>query len=225
MEDFELELNNFDLFFKKSDLEWLQSLNSDQSMGSEFKLVLRDTNRSYEYPDEDFCLFKNFPHEKLVFPIIHSRESLNCSCTLLWLLKNSANYSDQVEIMTLSVRNCTSNETSSWEDLMSNCEFENRVSECDYKPTTIEMVTMVERETTASKPTKRPTTERFTLGFLTKLPRKTRIDSTTSIIFGCIGIVSLMLVGFLAYTFYSKRRTTFSRRKKVTEDHELINRL
>ena len=44
----------------------------------------------YEYLDEDFCLFSNFPHEKLVYPLIQPGKNalINCSCTLLYLIKN-----------------------------------------------------------------------------------------------------------------------------------------
>ena len=43
----------------------------------------------YEYLDEDFCLFSNFPHEKLVYPLIQPGKNvlINCSCTLLYLIK------------------------------------------------------------------------------------------------------------------------------------------
>jgi hypothetical protein len=50
----------------------------------------------YEYPDEDFCLFARFPHEKLVYPLIYLDEKLNCSCTLLFLIQYSSLYLDQV---------------------------------------------------------------------------------------------------------------------------------
>jgi hypothetical protein len=44
----------------------------------------------YEYLDEDFCLFSNFPHEKLVYPLIQPGKNvlINCSCTLLYLIRN-----------------------------------------------------------------------------------------------------------------------------------------
>ena len=42
-------------------------------------------DRVYEYPDEDFCIFKTFPHRHLVLPLIYPGEKINCSCTLKWL--------------------------------------------------------------------------------------------------------------------------------------------
>jgi hypothetical protein len=48
----------------------------------------------YEYPDEDFCLFSNFPHDKLVYPLIQPGENItiNCSCTILFLIKYKLNF-------------------------------------------------------------------------------------------------------------------------------------
>ena len=49
----------------------------------------------------DLCLFKKFPHLKGVFPIpdlhdnyiwLNCKIYLNCSCTLIWLLKHSERY-------------------------------------------------------------------------------------------------------------------------------------
>lgn len=44
---------------------------------------------SYTFPNEDFCLFANWPHEKLVIMFIVGDIDGNCSnmCTLLWLNK------------------------------------------------------------------------------------------------------------------------------------------
>ena len=39
----------------------------------------------YTYPDEDFCLFKSFPHTRLVMPIIIPGVQLECTCTLKYL--------------------------------------------------------------------------------------------------------------------------------------------
>ena len=42
-------------------------------------------NPEYEYPDEDLCLFKDFPHNNLVFPFIVTGKILKCTCTIKWL--------------------------------------------------------------------------------------------------------------------------------------------
>ena len=44
-------------------------------------------NIVYKYPDEDFCLFQHFPHEKIVYPVLDPGSHINCSCTVLWLIQ------------------------------------------------------------------------------------------------------------------------------------------
>jgi len=77
----ELELNNFQEFIQTID-DWMLSLNSnisvdltlqtdiDNNKQNEMYIKLTDLKKQYTYSDKDFCLFKNFPHEKLVYPII-----------------------------------------------------------------------------------------------------------------------------------------------------------
>ena len=47
---------------------------------------------TYDYPDEDFCLFRDFPHEKLVYPLIDPGYKINCSCTVIWLIQYTQLY-------------------------------------------------------------------------------------------------------------------------------------
>ena len=43
--------------------------------------------------DRDICLFKSFPHDKLVFPfLVPSSTKFKCSCTIFWLYKNLAKF-------------------------------------------------------------------------------------------------------------------------------------
>ena len=49
----------------------------------------------YMYPDEDLCLFDNFPHKQLVIPsfaISDDVTNFECSCTLTWLIQNHKIY-------------------------------------------------------------------------------------------------------------------------------------
>ena len=54
--------------------------------------ALSSFNQVYKYPDEDFCLFYRFPHEKLVYPLLDPGKSVNCSCTILWLLQFTSKF-------------------------------------------------------------------------------------------------------------------------------------
>ena len=47
---------------------------------------------NYLFPDEDFCLFVDYPHQKYIFPIILYNHLTNCTCTLKFLLKNYKYY-------------------------------------------------------------------------------------------------------------------------------------
>jgi hypothetical protein len=86
------------LFVKNN--KWLQYLNFQQKITSTtvilsneaFFLVLYQSFPKevlYTYPDEDFCYFKDFPHKRLVFPVLKPTQTKNCSCALLYLIYNS----------------------------------------------------------------------------------------------------------------------------------------
>ena len=44
-------------------------------------------NTIYSFRDADLCLFKDF-QENAIYPILNLGETLECSCTILWQLKN-----------------------------------------------------------------------------------------------------------------------------------------
>lgn len=86
------------IFMKNN--KWLNYLNYDQffnrtkvvSFNQTCFLVLYQTLPRvtlYQYPDEDFCYFKNFPHDKLVMPVLKPNHNTNCSCTELFLIHYS----------------------------------------------------------------------------------------------------------------------------------------
>ncbi|CAF0901452.1 unnamed protein product, partial [Brachionus calyciflorus] len=96
-----LDLLNMKQFWSLSDKKWLIFMNENyrinlldcyvitrrhSQQNKKTDLVL--TSSDYDYPDRDFCLFKDFPHTDLVFPIIEAPFRLNCSCTLIWLILN-----------------------------------------------------------------------------------------------------------------------------------------
>ena len=45
--------------------------------------------RAYEYPDADFCLFRHFPHGRLVFTTLIFHRRVSCTCTMHFLLKEN----------------------------------------------------------------------------------------------------------------------------------------
>ena len=52
------------------------------------EFFIQGITSKYIYPNEDLCLFKDFPHKQLVIPSIYSLEEIECSCTLIWLMQN-----------------------------------------------------------------------------------------------------------------------------------------
>jgi hypothetical protein len=96
-------------------------------------------NRIYRYSNEDFCLFKDFPHTHLVYALILPGEKLECTCTLLWLQLYTRIYADSEKIniindYSLNYENqivsfmfCGSDFLGIYEK----CEFEKRRKICD----------------------------------------------------------------------------------------------
>jgi hypothetical protein len=83
--------------------KWMNSLNPIEKS---FFLIFRNPkgmtsfDSIYEYLDEDLCLFKDFPHEKRVYPHIMSGKKLECSCTLYWLQSNLFRFGNGMTFMT-----------------------------------------------------------------------------------------------------------------------------
>jgi hypothetical protein len=97
------------MFFHNVGTEWMSSLNQyllflDLNKTDFIHTYLVTVNlyykrpeveiihRDYAFPDEDFCLFWPFPHEQLVY-MVFDKANLNCTCTILWLLKYADLYS------------------------------------------------------------------------------------------------------------------------------------
>ena len=99
--------------FFHSGTTWMNSLNADLNVNLDSEHAFRKSvhrlisleinlfrfltfNAYYDFPNEDICLFREFPHQKLVLPIITFGKSLptdiKCSCSLIWLLKYTERY-------------------------------------------------------------------------------------------------------------------------------------
>jgi len=111
-------------------------------------------NRFYTFPNEDICLFKNFPHSQLVLPLIvfdpAKFDSNDCSCTLIWLQqyykyyfsKDYSIYNENINI-DLDYKDLFLNETfvkcHRSEDVFNrkfnSCNFSKRFRKCDLMPT------------------------------------------------------------------------------------------
>jgi hypothetical protein len=83
---------------------WLQSLNYkvnlnlhdpnevEMNIDKLLFLIIFQTFSSvtfYDYPDKDFCFFSDFPHQKLIEPILKPINKSKCTCTELFLIRHS----------------------------------------------------------------------------------------------------------------------------------------
>jgi len=148
LKSIELKLNNYKEFIQTSSMSWLKSLNSNVTVDSgnnkqnQMFITLTDSTETYEYPDEDICQFKDFPHERLVFPIINAKKDLICTCTLIWLLQFKDRVSGGSQILdTSSTRNCL--HRSDFKKLFSNCFFRYKLKNCDDTSFKAEIITYI----------------------------------------------------------------------------------
>ena len=65
--------------------EWRDNLKRLMRMKFQFPKRYVSFDVIYEYPDEDICLFRYFPHNHMVYPILRPGKQLKCTCTIAWL--------------------------------------------------------------------------------------------------------------------------------------------
>ena len=130
-------------------IKWISRLNCDVNQKyieseSDFRrslyLIFQEyqefdiLRRFYKYPEEDFCIFKDFPHRQLVAPIISSGKSIACTCTILWLIQygelykkfDHYNYDNLRVYVKINVSMCRQK---------LNCNFTDRISKCHTQET------------------------------------------------------------------------------------------
>jgi hypothetical protein len=140
----DFQLDNLRGFFHASNNQWMSVLNAgvsinindhnldsikDQAMLLRF-LYLSDVSsydHDYEYPNEDLCLFRYFPHSSAVFPFIVPGKRLACTCTIYWLHLYANIYRQIIELnTTLIICDETFNS--------STCDLEKWLTNCDATP-------------------------------------------------------------------------------------------
>ena len=141
----EFKLKNFEEFVQISENsnKWLSNLNIqisvdlnnitevDNFLEFQMEFYLTDLNARYDFPEKDLCLFKDFPHQRLVAPKINTKPDLECTCSLLWLLKYKYVYQIATlnELSTPSTSNCLNK--ANFDELIENCNFKVKLEECD----------------------------------------------------------------------------------------------
>ena len=107
------QIENFRQFFHESQNKWMNHLNLNvnlnltdlKSLKADHKMIMLkfqylknfvSFTPIYDYPNEDICLFKDFPHERQVYPVIIPGRRLACTCTLVWLQKYYYLYKSEI---------------------------------------------------------------------------------------------------------------------------------
>ena len=105
-----LGLSNLREFFHMGNY-WMKNLNLKAmfNLGANAKISIRlefihltdhvSFDFIYEYPNEDLCLFKDFPHERAIYPLLVPGKRIECTCTIYWLQHNTYKYKNDLNII------------------------------------------------------------------------------------------------------------------------------
>jgi hypothetical protein len=87
---FELTCDSACLKLLSSSVSWITlGMFSFNSNASNKTFPYFPNMRPYAYPDKDFCIFSNYPHDRSVL-IMLNYVLHDCTCTLVWIFKNAA---------------------------------------------------------------------------------------------------------------------------------------
>lgn len=113
------EMVNFEEFISNAD--WLSSLPNRLVLG------LSDLTKSFDFSDQNFCLFKKFPQQRQIVPVLKSKKMSNCTCTMVWLIKNSF---ENNLVRTQTIEKCLE-DRKSFEKKIEECNFEVKIKNCE----------------------------------------------------------------------------------------------
>ena len=87
LREIDLQSSN-NLYFLKNGIKFLNSLNIKDKINTTKSLenvTIRFKILDYNFPNEDFCLFKEFPKNKFILTV-PDKNWMNCSCLFFWLM-------------------------------------------------------------------------------------------------------------------------------------------
>lgn len=136
---------------------------------------------------------------------IEGKESLECTCTLAWLIQYSP-----VSTQTETTRSCFEDNSAELEELKRTCNFQTRVKDC----------TAARSTTTAAPTTIAPVVT-------TRLIKEPKPDNTTTIVFGVLGGVAILIIIAVIAIYYRRKTTTkqsyAQKPSTISQDEENIN--
>lgn len=137
-------------------IEWINHINYEIDTGDDLLgYVVNNPNvdkligmnfSDYTLSDEDLCLFKEFPHKKLLFPLIFDA-SKSCNCTYIWLTQKLFIYQNVFSISFSIYSRLTINLNEEYIDILCNfseqqflaCRFETKLNNCYSWNTSLEL--------------------------------------------------------------------------------------
>lgn len=120
------------------DSKWMSGLNANMNANltdpsvfkdpKRFLMYLGYSNDTYDYPEEDFCYFADFPHHRLILPIVNFAYADRCTCTLISILQYSKFYSVNSDFSnSIGNQKCMN---SNYNETIRNCDLEARYNKC-----------------------------------------------------------------------------------------------
>ena len=135
-------IDDLNLFVKvnlnnHTEFNFFKNLSLGLNLGHEFYYL---PTIIYDFPDQDICIFKNFPHNRLVYPILTMayEKTEPCSCTTIWIIQFMHLYETYTETTIcgkprenffFNILYCCLNSTI--DDLVKTCNFTERFSLCN----------------------------------------------------------------------------------------------
>ncbi|CAF1061250.1 unnamed protein product, partial [Brachionus calyciflorus] len=101
-----------------------------------FYLILNMSlnEQNYFFHNKNFCSFANFPHSKLVFPILNFKIKQNCTCNILWFILNWKlnNYIKSKDTTYYDMNTSSLNECfNKFDTRIRHCDFKKKLKECN----------------------------------------------------------------------------------------------
>ena len=142
-----LNISNLN-YFIKTDMDWLGNLNykgiqldifnssdllNQKPQNDSFTLKFNPDFVGIVESDENFCYFKNFPHDRLIVVSVESDNQINCGCLIVWLILNLKIYESQLDFDSNALLYCLkySNYNESFYDKAKLCNFNHRLEQCN----------------------------------------------------------------------------------------------